>query len=109
MFLDCFALGLLIFVAIVIFTGSSRSTTFPMKSPSTAITPNSLIRFNDAQQSGRIVVTIRITDPALAEYDLPVGMYGQAAILTEHFHHIGTLRRILLRMAAWMNYIFPLH
>jgi len=68
-----------------------------------------LIRFDQSQQPGRIAVTIRITDPALDDYELPVGMYGQAAILTEHFHHIGTLRRILLRMAAWMNYVFPLH
>jgi hypothetical protein len=56
-----------------------------------------------------VPVAIRITDPALTQYELPLGAYGQAAIYSEHFHHIGILRRVLLRMAAWMNYVFPLH
>lgn len=31
------------------------------------------------------------------------------AIGSEYFHHVGIIRRVLLRMAAWMNYVFPIH
>jgi len=30
-------------------------------------------------------------------------------LYSQHFHHIAMMRKILLRMAAWMNYIFPFH
>jgi len=40
---------------------------------------------------------------------LPEGAYAQSAIYTEHVHHLAVLRKILLRMSSWMNYIFPLH
>lgn len=59
---------------------------------------------------GRVPVFILITDPAFAEYrHLPGGLYGQTAVYSEHFHHVAIMRRVLLRMAAWMNYVFPLH
>jgi multidrug resistance efflux pump len=66
-------------------------------------------RFDQEKNPGRIPVAIKITDPAIDQYRLPAGVFGQAAIYSEHFHHIGILRRVLLRMAAWMNYVFPLH
>jgi len=68
-----------------------------------------LIRFERQQFPGRIPVAIKITDPALSDYQIPLGVFGQAAIYSHHFHHVGVLRRVLLRMAAWMNYVFPLH
>ena len=34
---------------------------------------------------------------------------GQAAIYTKHFHHVSVMRKVLLRMASWMNYVFPFH
>jgi multidrug resistance efflux pump len=68
-----------------------------------------LFRFDQQRSPGRIPVAIKITDPAIEQYELPMGVFGQAAIYSEHFHHIGVLRRVLLRMAAWMNYVFPLH
>ncbi len=62
-------------------------------------------------QAGRVPVVIEITDPTFSEYEalLPGGSYGQAALYSKHFPHIATMRKILLRMAAWMNYIFPFH
>jgi len=58
-----------------------------------------------------VPVIIEITDPEYAKYSaqVPGGAYGQAAIYSKHFEHIGMMRKILLRMAAWMNYIFPFH
>ena len=60
---------------------------------------------------GRIAVRIDITDPAFEEFRdrVPGGAYAQAAIYTEHFHHVAIMRKILLRMSAWMNYLFPFH
>ena len=31
---------------------------------------------------------------------------AQVAIYTEHWEHVALLRRILLRMRSWQNYIF---
>jgi len=67
------------------------------------------MRFDQQKSPGRDAVALRITDPRYAEYRLPGGRFGQAAVYTEHFHHVGILRQVLLRMAAWMNYVFPLH
>jgi len=60
---------------------------------------------------GRVLVVMKITDPAFDEYRdvLPEGAYAQSAIYTERAHHLAVLRKILLRMSSWMNYIFPLH
>lgn len=70
-----------------------------------------LVSYTGSPPPGRVPVIIEITDPAFAQYSaqMPGGAYGQAAIYSKHFEHIGTMRKILLRMAAWMNYIFPFH
>lgn len=70
-----------------------------------------LMSFNQQQPPGREAVYLEITDPAFDQYrdTLPGGLYGQAAIYTEHFHHVAIMRRILLRMSGWMNYAFPMH
>lgn len=60
---------------------------------------------------GRVGVLIEITDPRFEAYEniVPGGAYAQAAIYSEHFHHVAIMRKILLRMSAWMNYLFPFH
>lgn len=68
-----------------------------------------LLGFDREKYPGRVLVAIDITDPRLDEYELPSGMFGQAAVYSEHFEGVGTLRKILLRMTAWMNYVFPIH
>jgi multidrug resistance efflux pump len=69
------------------------------------------IAFGDPKKAGRIAVGIAVTDPDFATFanSLPGGAYGQAAVYTEHFHHVGIMRKVLLRMASWMNFVFPLH
>ena len=64
-----------------------------------------------APQPGRVPVIIKITDPRYAEYagEVPGGSFAQAAIYSDHFHHVAIMRKILLRMAAWMNFLFPFH
>ena len=56
---------------------------------------------------GRLPVLISITDPEWAKYQVIAGASGQAAIYTKHFHHVSVMRKVLLRMASWMNYVFP--
>jgi multidrug resistance efflux pump len=70
-----------------------------------------LIGFTGSPPAGRVPVIIEITDPDYAQYSsqMPGGAYGQAALYSKHFEHIAMMRKILLRMAAWMNYIFPFH
>jgi len=63
----------------------------------------------DPRHPLHVAVLLRITEPAFQEYRLPGGLFGQAAVFTEHFHHVGVVRKILLRMVAWMNYVLPLH
>ena len=70
-----------------------------------------LIHPNTAPRPGRIPVFINITDPRYQTYagQIPGGSYAQAAVYSEHLHHVAIMRKILLRMSAWMNYLFPFH
>lgn len=62
-----------------------------------------------AVRPGRLPVIISITDPEWPKYQVIAGASGQAAIYTHYFHHVSIMRKVLLRMASWMNYIFPFH
>ena len=62
-----------------------------------------------AVRPGRLPVVISITDPEWAKYQMIAGASGQAAVYTQYFHHVSVMRKVLLRMASWMNYIFPFH
>lgn len=68
-----------------------------------------LLDQNSAIRPGRMPVLISITDPEWAKYQVIAGASGQAAVYTEYFHHVSVMRKILLRMASWMNYLFPFH
>ncbi|WP_111495588.1 MULTISPECIES: HlyD family secretion protein [Marinobacter] len=65
----------------------------------------------DNAPPGRVPVRVHITDPSFDKYrqTLPGGAYGQMALYSEHFEHVAIMRKILLRMSAWMNYLFPFH
>lgn len=94
----------------VIFSGKVKFV-FPDLAEGQVVPSGTLISQSAAQNPGRIPVIIEITDPKFNEYVnlLPGGAYGQTAIYTDHFHHVAIIRKILLRMAAWMSYIFPIH
>lgn len=70
-----------------------------------------LMGFTGSPPPGRVPVVLEVTDPAFEPFRdlLPGGSYGQAALYTEHFHHVAVMRKILLRMSSWMNYFFPFH
>ena len=68
-----------------------------------------LIDQTTAQVPGRLPIILEITDPEWAKYQVIAGSSGQAAIYTEHFHHVAIMRKILMRMGSWLNYLFPFH
>ncbi len=61
--------------------------------------------FSNRPGSDRAFAEIRILDDVSA-YQIPLGSSAEVAILTEHAHHLALLRRILLRMKSWQNYVF---
>jgi hypothetical protein len=54
---------------------------------------------------GRALAVIDITDD-MSSYQIPLGAAAQVAIYTEHWHHVSLIRKILLRMRSWQNYVF---
>jgi multidrug resistance efflux pump len=54
---------------------------------------------------GRALAVIDIEDD-MSGYQIPLGAAAQVAIYTEHWHHVSLLRKILLRMRSWQNYVF---
>jgi len=54
---------------------------------------------------GRMLVVIKFTDD-LSKYHIVPGSTGEVAIYTHHMHHLAIMRKVLLRMKSWMNYIF---
>lgn len=64
-----------------------------------------LIDFSAPWKSGRVAYAVEITDD-LSEYKLPAGSAAQTAIYTHHWHALSIVRKILLRMKSWENYLF---
>jgi multidrug resistance efflux pump len=54
---------------------------------------------------GRILVVIEPEDD-LSKYLIVPGSTAQVAVYTHHMHHLAILRKVLLRMKSWTNYIF---
>lgn len=54
---------------------------------------------------GRALAVIDIKD-SLSGYQIPLGAAAQVAIYTKHWRHLSLLRKILLRMRSWENYVF---
>ena len=54
---------------------------------------------------GRAVAIIDI-DQDMSAYNIPGGAAAQVALYTPYWHHFAIIRRILLRMRGWQNYIF---
>jgi multidrug resistance efflux pump len=68
-------------------------------------TSPTLIEPETRTTAGRAVAVIDVIDDQ-SDYQIPLGATAQVAIYTEHWHHLSLLRKILLRMRSWENYIF---
>ena len=93
-----------------VFTGEVK-VVVPVLAEGQVQPSGTLINAQMSPRPGRVPVLIRITDPRFKDYAarVPGGAYAQAAIYSKHFSHVAIMRKILLRMAAWMNYLFPFH
>jgi multidrug resistance efflux pump len=57
-----------------------------------------------AKTPGLALVGIKILDD-LSAYQLPAGATAQVAVYSEHWRPVAAIRRILLRMKSWLNYV----
>jgi multidrug resistance efflux pump len=64
-----------------------------------------LVDFGERTEGGRALAVIDIEED-MSGYQIPLGAAGQVAIYTEHWHHVSMIRKILLRMRSWQNYVF---
>jgi len=94
----------------MVFSGKVSSV-FPAIAEGQVQASGGLVNMQSAIRPGRIPVVIEITDPRFEAYEakVPGGAFGQSAIYSEHMHHVAIMRKIILRMNAWMNYLFPFH
>lgn len=89
-----------------VFSGKVASV-LPAMSESEYQTSNSLLSARLLSVHGRSIAIIKL-DEDLNELGLPLGVQGKAAIYTEHFAHVSIMRKMLLRMLGWLNYVYPL-
>lgn len=60
------------------------------------------------QTNGLPLVVFKLNSD-ISQYKVPYGSNVEIAIYTEHFHHLSTMRKILLRMNSWKNYLYLDH
>lgn len=60
-----------------------------------------------AESQPQIPVLINITDPLYAKYEsqIPAGSHARTAIYGDELQQLALVRKTLLRMSAWMNYL----
>ncbi|NOH60328.1 HlyD family secretion protein [Vibrio sp. RE88] len=58
--------------------------------------------------SGRVFVTLNITDD-LSDYHLPMGTAVEVAVYSDQFTHVSIMRKVLIRMKSWQNYLYLDH
>lgn len=68
----------------------------------------SLLSSNRINTQGRALVKLRIHDD-LSEYQLPLGTNVEIAVYSDSFHHVSIMRKILIRMKSWQNYLYLDH
>ncbi len=54
---------------------------------------------------GRVPAVIDLDDD-MSHFNLPAGSVAEVAVYTEHIKHVAMIRKILLRMKSWQNYLF---
>jgi len=54
---------------------------------------------------GRILVRIE-SEEDISKYLIVPGSTAQVAIYTHHMHHLAVMRKVLLRMKSWTNFLF---
>jgi multidrug resistance efflux pump len=66
---------------------------------------DNLIRLEGVTAPGRVLVRIQIEDD-LSGYQLPVGAKAYVAVYSQTWHPVAIVRKVLLRVMSWENYLF---
>ncbi|WP_261845170.1 HlyD family secretion protein [Aliamphritea ceti] len=66
-----------------------------------------LLSANQISRHGRAIALIKVTEEDLEQYQLPLGVQGKMVIYSDQFTHVAVMRKVLLRMLGWLNYVFP--
>lgn len=90
-----------------VFAGRVRGV---LPSPGEYRSADNLYASPAAESQPRIPVLIDITDPRFKIYSmhLPGGSHARAAIYGENLSQLAVVRKTLLRMSAWLNYLTPI-
>lgn len=64
-----------------------------------------LIDPDSIKGQGRVLVALKFEED-LSPYQLVPGTTGTVAVYTKHFRHLDVIRKVLLRMGSWTNYLF---
>ena len=90
-----------------VFSGS-MSHVLPAMSEGDIQSSGTLVAASRVASHGRALAVINL-DEDLDVYDLPRGLQGKAIIISDSDPlHVSMIRRILLRMMGWLNYLFPI-
>jgi multidrug resistance efflux pump len=74
--------------------------------PQGQLQPNgTLVDPTQIKGDGRIIVQIKFLED-LSRFQIVPGSIGSVAIYTDHMKHLSLLRKVLLRMKSWTNYLF---
>ncbi|GLT19681.1 MFP transporter [Vibrio zhanjiangensis] len=68
----------------------------------------SLLGTEALRTNGRVFVTLEITDD-LSSYHLPMGTAVEVAVYSNEFTHVSIMRKVLIRMKSWQNYLYLDH
>ena len=66
-----------------------------------------LLSANRISRHGRAIALMKVSDEDLQKYNLPLGVQGKMVIYSDQFTHVAVMRKVLLRMLGWLNYVFP--
>ncbi|GLO62835.1 MFP transporter [Vibrio sp. MACH09] len=67
-----------------------------------------LLGTNALNTQGRLMVKLRILDD-ISSFNLPLGSAAEIAVYSPHFEHVSVMRKILIRMKSWQNYLYVDH
>jgi len=57
---------------------------------------------------GRVMVKLKINDD-MSQYHLPLGSNAEVAVYSDSFEHVSVMRKVLIRMKSWQNYLYLDH
>lgn len=64
-----------------------------------------LLGTNALQTQGRIMVKFKLKDD-ISQYNLPMGTNVEIAVYSGNLEHVAIIRKILIRMKSWQNYVY---